>query len=268
MGWRPCRPVEYARHPLGMEQYVDLIRQADIGLLLYDSQRYYVRCSGVLVEMLSVGVPVIATAGCWMAEQLAEPIFQHVDRLAESLPEISRHAVGEVVIAGQETAGRDAATETLLEVPTGVTDLIIRWQWKSPTEQGTYVGLTAAQFDAEGHRLDVPSAIIGQRDGNLAATSLFHLDSRAAGVRLVWRNAYHDGPIRLADVSLHFMSAADLPGGSCPAGAVGLVAADASQVGSLLRDLVAHWPHYRAGNRMGLRSIESILDGLTVKTPS
>ncbi len=284
--------VEYVPHPLGMEQYVDLIRRADIGLLLYDSERYYVRCSGVLVEMLSVGVPVIATAGCWMAEQLAEPIFRHIDQLAESLPEISRHALGEVVIPDRESASHDTPAEPwlrrspvenlplvaevarlrpgkpisgeigygnlssagCLNVPAGCTDLIVRWQWKSPAEQGTYVGLTVHQFDARGNRLSASPAITGQRRGDQPATSLFHLDAEAVGVRLAWRNAYHTGPIRLDGVSLHFMSAVGMPGGSCPAGAVGLIAADASQVGSLLRDLVKHWAHYRATAQQFSRS--------------
>ena len=238
-------PVEYAPHPLDMDQYVDLIRQADIGLLLYDSERYYVRCSGVLVEMLSVGVPVIATAGCWMAEQIAEPIFQHIDRLAESLPEISRLAIDAIVIPDEESPQHGQALESMRDVPTDATDLIVRWQWEFPTEHGTYVGLTIEQFDAEGQLLDAPLAIVGHRDGPRAATALFHLNSSATGIRIGWRNAYHDGPIHLADVSLHFMTAAELALGSCPAGAVGLIAADASQVGSLVRDLVTHWPHYR-----------------------
>jgi hypothetical protein len=48
--------------------------------LLYDADQYYARCSGVMVEMLKAGVPVIVPAACWMAEQIAEPIFRHRDQ--------------------------------------------------------------------------------------------------------------------------------------------------------------------------------------------
>ena len=40
------------------------------GLFLYDPDRYVARCSGVLLEMLARGVPVIVPDKCWLADQL------------------------------------------------------------------------------------------------------------------------------------------------------------------------------------------------------
>ena len=60
------------KHPLSPEDYIDYIRQAGVGLFLYDSRRYFARCSGVLVEMLASGVPVIVPAGA--ERQLVLPI--------------------------------------------------------------------------------------------------------------------------------------------------------------------------------------------------
>ena len=39
---------------------------AQIGLLLYDRHAYRSRCSGVLVEFLCAGVPVIVPSGTWL----------------------------------------------------------------------------------------------------------------------------------------------------------------------------------------------------------
>jgi glycosyltransferase involved in cell wall biosynthesis len=64
-------PVVFVPHPLNAADYVDLISRADIGLFLYDSRTYFARCSGVLLEMLCAGVPVIVPAGCWLADQVA-----------------------------------------------------------------------------------------------------------------------------------------------------------------------------------------------------
>ena len=59
-------------HPLPVEAYHELIHRTDIGLFLYDSGRYRMRCSSILLEMLAAGKPVIVPSGCWLAEQVAE----------------------------------------------------------------------------------------------------------------------------------------------------------------------------------------------------
>ncbi len=63
-------PIACSRFPLPAHEYVKMIRTADIGLFLYDTASYRHRCSGVFVEMLAAGVPVIVPANCWMAEQV------------------------------------------------------------------------------------------------------------------------------------------------------------------------------------------------------
>jgi hypothetical protein len=50
--------------------YRSLVLEADMAILPYDARHYYARCSGVLVEMLSAGVPVIAPGGCSMSSDL------------------------------------------------------------------------------------------------------------------------------------------------------------------------------------------------------
>ena len=55
---------------LSRPAYFETIRAADIGLFLYDPKRYRRRCSGVLLEMLACGVPVVVPARCWLAERM------------------------------------------------------------------------------------------------------------------------------------------------------------------------------------------------------
>ncbi len=57
-------------HPLPTDAYTRLLQQADVGLLAYDPSVYAVRCSGVLVEMLAAGRPVVVPANTWLADEL------------------------------------------------------------------------------------------------------------------------------------------------------------------------------------------------------
>jgi hypothetical protein len=55
---------------LSTEAYHRWLDTADVGLFLYEPDRYVARCSGVLLEMLTRGVPVIVPDGCWLADQV------------------------------------------------------------------------------------------------------------------------------------------------------------------------------------------------------
>jgi len=62
--------IRFLPHPLPQAAYYDALMATDIGLFLYDPSTYKRRCSGVLVEMLAAGVPVVVPADTWLAEQI------------------------------------------------------------------------------------------------------------------------------------------------------------------------------------------------------
>ena len=66
----PRQHVDLLYEALKPTQYQSLIAQADIAILPYDPVHYHARCSGVLLEMLAAGVPVVVPAGGWMARQV------------------------------------------------------------------------------------------------------------------------------------------------------------------------------------------------------
>ncbi len=74
-------------------QYHDWLDTADVGLFLYDPQRYVARCSSVLLEFMIRGIPVVVPDRCWLAEQVREAgapgavgaIYQTVDEIPRLL---------------------------------------------------------------------------------------------------------------------------------------------------------------------------------------
>jgi glycosyltransferase involved in cell wall biosynthesis len=246
-------------HPLGTEDYAQLVRSSDIGLFLYDGHQYYARCAGILVEMLMAGVPVIVPAGCWLAEQIAAPTYAHLDRLSVTLPEVPRLRPGAVrwreVCCDSGQAGsrpadlvcgdRHTAATAELPIPTGATDLLLTVRWVRPTALGTYLRCVADTRDADGKLSSSSVEVVGQRAGGRSVPILIRLPGRPARVRVALSNAYDDAAITLRDVEVRFLSAADESGGSCAAGAVGRIAANTREIPAVLRDMVAHYDHYR-----------------------
>jgi len=247
-GQAPARagiePVTYAPFPLDLERYAALVRTADIGLMIYESERYYTRCSGVLLEMLCSGVPVIVPAGSWLAEQIAEENQRWLAEAAGWLPRVPQDAAAGFQQSAILEFGQTAATIELAVTP-GASDLLLCFRWQAPAESGTYVRVEAEQFDAGGVRLKSSVVIAGHRPAGDAVRALVHLSVGSARVRLSWRNAWHDGPITLSGVEQVFVTAATLPGGHCPTGAVGLAFSEVGEISELLREMLDHIGHYR-----------------------
>jgi hypothetical protein len=63
-------PLEVMTSNLSTEAYHGWLDTADLGLFLYEPNRYVARCSGVLLEMFARGIPVIVPDGCWLADQV------------------------------------------------------------------------------------------------------------------------------------------------------------------------------------------------------
>jgi glycosyltransferase involved in cell wall biosynthesis len=72
-------PLVIKPSKLSPEEYLHLIKSADVGLFLYRSRKYYARCSGVLLEMLACGIPVVVPAASWLSRQIAPLVYEHLD---------------------------------------------------------------------------------------------------------------------------------------------------------------------------------------------
>ncbi|MET0533426.1 MAG: hypothetical protein ABW171_04300 [Steroidobacter sp.] len=238
-------PVVYAPFPLDLERYAELVRSSDIGLLLYDSTRYYARCSGVLLEMLSAGVPVIVPGGCWLSEQIHDENQRHLREIATSGRALTRIGSETMSWRSKATNGSgsisftDAPASCEFDVPAGGRSLLLRFRWLDPKTRGTYAQLDLEQFDASGATLTSFAAIVGPGSDPSSVYSLFHLHESARRLRLQWRNAWDTGHISVDGVELQLFA------DHLPAGSVGLTAANMDQSGELLGDVLKHIDHYR-----------------------
>lgn len=236
-------PVVYAPFPLDLERYAELVRSTDIGLLLYDSTRYYARCSGVLLEMLSAGVPVIVPGGCWLSEQIHDENQRHLREIAATATALKQVSSAEMSWKPSPSGGTVSFTHspTIADfaIPTGARSALLRFRWVEPMTRGTYTHLEFEPSDAHGQLLSSFAAILEPGSDPAAVSCLFHLHENARQLRLKWRNAWDTGRISVSNVDCqlfveHF-----------PAGSVGLTAANMDQSGELLSDMLMHIDHYR-----------------------
>ncbi len=250
-------PFEALPHPLDRTAYHDLIQQADIGLFLHDSRRYLAQCSGVLHEMLAAGKPVIVPGGCWLSDQIAGPIEEQVRWMWRTLPTIDDLAEHDLVWQRRVAGRADPACgpplsffgkeswETQFTAPAGATRVVVGFQWVPQTAATTsYLRLQLDQFACGGGMVDRLKSILGPHGPGGSSMAMFPLEPPTVRARLRLRNAYAVGRVAIGGLHLRLLGDADR--GGCPAGRVGLIAADPVQIPALLHDMLQHYAHYRA----------------------
>jgi hypothetical protein len=234
--------IEYAGFPLPLDDYVQLLRGSDLGLLLYDATRYYARCSGVLLEMLCAGVPVLVPAGSWLAEQV-EPVNQQwLDQCAASL-------------GTTQTAG----AAQWLDVPRATRSLLLAFAWDSPATPGRYLRVRATSAGRE-----IATRVLGARPGGRPVRLSLDIPPDTTRVELALDAAWEPGAAPPARLQGWQASTSRLA-----AGRIGLTLAGEGGLASAVDELLAHHAHYQAGAReqaaafryqhAGARVIETLL---------
>ena len=219
------KALDFADFPLPLERYAELLCGADIGLLLYDATRYYARCSGVLLEMLCAGIPVLVPAGGWLAAQIESENQRYLDEIAtQAAPAVPFPADG------------------LFSIPEGGRSLLLTCQWNPAANAGEYLRLELECLDATGTPKRA-AAIVGARQSGLPVRCLFRVAPGSHRVRALLSNAWQQGTAPAVSVEWSTLQTAP------PLGALGLTIAEAREIPRLLQELLEHFDHYRQRTR-------------------
>jgi hypothetical protein len=199
--------VELIETVLDGEPYRRLLGQADAVVLPYDAEAYRRRSSGVLVEAISSGAPVVASAGSWMAAEL-QPYEQ------AHLRQATRDARAVPVTAD---------TVPLADVAPGQTLVV------ALTPPADRAALTLTVSGADGDRM-----LVQWRE---AAERLLVAVPLRAG----------DRAVRLGGDGGFGLETAFMIEAGTPRGAVGLIVDRAPEsIAEALRELAEHPAHYEA----------------------
>ena len=249
------QPVEYAQHPLPNDEYADLIRSADIGLLYYDGRTYYSRRAGVLGELLACGKPVIVSSGSWLSDQLEEANFSYADRVVKA------HTVGRVLTVEELEWNRNNVPlsggvvsfdqgkhrfefNVYPDNQESVAAISFSWHW--PKTPGIYCRIDLEQFDESGQILTTNKRVVGVRQRRRNATALFNLHPQASRVCFSLKNAFAKSSATIHELSVTTLLGTDDPisGQPIPIGVVGLAAADKEDLVCCISEIESNYQHY------------------------
>ena len=249
------QPIEYAQHPLPNDEYADLIRSTDIGLLFYDGRTYYSRRAGILGELLACGKPVIVSSGSWLSDQLEEANFSYADRVVKS------HEVGRVLTVEQLEWDRSNVPlsggvvsfdqgkhcfefNVYPDNQESVAAISFAWHW--PKTSGIYCNIEVEQFDESGHPLLTSKRVVGVRQRRRNVNVLFNLHPQASRVCFTLKNAFAKSSATIHHLSVTTLLGTDNETNSqpIPIGVVGLAAADTQDLACCVAEIESNYQHY------------------------
>lgn len=232
---RADTPIVAIERPLSREDYIQLIGRTDIGVLLYGSDRYHARCSGILVEMLAAGKPVVVPAGCWLADQIQAPIYEHLSKLCAR-----QGAIWDMqeLSASQLRWSRDGKSATA-EVPiaSGTRAVVATLEFAAQPSPGRYLQVSR-HSDVVNRPSLSQSAILGAADEFTQWSALFQ-QARSDRMKLDLRMAYEPAKLDVQKVVVRCFR--DL----LPAGQVGAICASPADAAYQIRELLQNYQHYR-----------------------
>ncbi len=245
--------VFFHRHPLPDTEYFELVGNSDIGMLFYDSRKYYSRRAGILSEFLASGKPVIVPAGCWLARQIREPAFRHIESVLEKAPrseilgirdtewEPGNAPLGSNVICFDrlQNPWRCRARAQQCSDPDG---MIVKFRWQWPRDREEFTLITARFSDKDGNLLGENREICGARDKNEDCLVFFRCPKGTVVTEVAFRTAYTNASISLTGLQFHFVGFEE--GRQVPLSQVGLIVADPCDLPAAVEEIVRHYKHY------------------------
>ncbi len=225
-------PVSYATAALTLENYAQLLRSSDIGLLLYDGERYFDRCSGVLLEMLTSGIPVVVPAASWLSAQITMVNQQY---LAVAVKQLATTAQRLVEL---DWSWRNGTAQGSL--PAHCEGLMVQIPWPAAAPPGVFLRLELHCMAADGHSISQHVEVLGDVAPDATAHVLLRAAPDCDHVILECRTAFNAPPLTTGPIKISAIQ------GTLPAlGAVGLALADPAYAGAALRDILNNRQHYQ-----------------------
>lgn len=247
----PPELVELLKKPLTSTQYQELLLSGDINLLLYDAENYYARSSGILVESLAAGMPVIVPAASWLARQFLAERYAWLDSLRDRLPVLNslpasqlrwrRHAKAppEPDPAGEFTVTHEEPRFATLRVPPGASLLLLSCEFGPGWNEGLF---TLEPLDGAGEPLGRPSAplLLEGLAGSGRAVHATPLEPGVVRCRLRVRGASPGAAVLIRRLRVDFLASPQ----PVPLSAVGVAYHHEREIAPLVRELIDHYPHY------------------------
>lgn len=120
----PSDKVKLLLKSPNLDEYQKILTDSNIVLLPYEKTNYFARSSGILVEALAFGIPVLVPSGTWLSRQFISQIYKHQYDFKNNLPVIDEYNDSSLIFRYSPTSTIDLTEQK-----------IITLDWRNPQAQ-------------------------------------------------------------------------------------------------------------------------------------
>lgn len=240
--------------PLPLEDYNKLLLNSDIVLLLYDSQNYFARSSGILCEALSAGIPVLVPQETWMHREFLKEVYQYHLSLRNKLKIIStvnseslkwheadkteRLIFSDNILIFSEHKRR---LQSIIQIPKEATHLLVSFNFFNDM-MSSLVGCDITQYDSN-IKLNFIENVIEKIDDYENGTLFFKIEQSANKIMIELKNPENDVEVRIKNFRIDFLQNENSLQ-TIPLSVIGHSFRNSNTITDCLKELVDNYKHY------------------------
>lgn len=262
----PKEKVKLIYNALSFDEYTNLLLQTNVMLLPYEPSNYYARSSGILVECVAAGIPVVVPSATWLSRQFIREVYRHQESLRRAMNTTEYFSDSEISWKRQNSdvtpfvngelifGGEPSKAYCWLERPMSSTHLYASFAINAPVRSCIRVDLAQLRHDKTISKFK-SQQVENLRDNERNASDktslsssdvysvLIPLETDCYRVWLGFKNAFGNNAMRLTRINVAFLESQQTS--VFPMGAVGLAYDNPYEISGMLRDIVDNYQHYR-----------------------
>lgn len=237
-----------------VEEYGKILEESDVILLPYDKTNYYARSSGILVEALCHGIPVLVPSGTWLSRQFASEVYKYQESLRDGLKVLISYDEKDLDIIYDAGGPKLSATHTKLKldwkvkqahcwirIPKDSSFLLVKVHFgKENTSSALAVHVT--QLNDDKVQLFEREYFIEKLDMPYA-TVLVPIVPRVSKLWIGFKYPYTEGALAIEKVQLDLLQS-DVPNYNVPWSSVGVAYDYPDRLAYNIKNILENYDHY------------------------
>ena len=245
--------VNLLMNPLSMEEYQNLLLSADILLLPYDANAYYVRTSGIVAEALSCGIPVVVPAGTWLSQQFISEVYLYHQKIQESFDllysfddniDLQRKIQNKKSkVMEKKLTIDEQKKETIMNfhIAESASHVLVELYFNLKDKASFLMEIL--QLNSQGMILKKESKLV-EKSALDFATSLIPVDDNVDSIKLAFKDLYSESTMKLSKISVNVLKTKD-PDKKIPLSIIGIVYDDPYDISKKIKDVIDNYDHYK-----------------------
>ena len=249
----PFSKIKLIENPLNLEEYRKLLSNSDVIILPYEQPNYYARSSGILVEALAYGIPVLVPQGTWLSRQFINEVYQYQRSLKNKLHTIQSFQYSDLEFYYNDKQKISEKNDNIilnhdhpivqcsveLTLPGSLMLITVYFQNENTTSA---INISATQLTKNKIPIIIQNSNLIERGKLPFITAVFPLHNLTQNIILKFGQPYENSFASISKLEIDILEGKNL--NKIPISSVGITYTNPEEISDKLRNILDNYSHY------------------------